>query len=43
MVKEGYRISGIWPISVPNILSGWSGWSQCNETTAVKVMRLVPE
>jgi hypothetical protein len=43
MVKEGFRISGIYPIDNDVILSGWSGWSLCSKETADEVIRLLPE
>lgn len=43
MIKEGFRISGIWPICNAAILSGWSGWSLINKATAIAVMTLLPE
>ena len=43
MVKEGFRISGIYPIDNDAILSGWSGWSLCNKETADEVIELIPK
>ena len=34
LVKEGFRISGIYPVDVHAILSGWSGWSLFNKDKA---------
>jgi hypothetical protein len=42
MVKEGFRISGIFPIDNDAILSGWSGWSLCSKETADEVIELLP-
>ena len=42
MVKEGFRISGIYPIDNDAILSGWSGWSLCSKETADEVIELLP-
>ena len=43
MVKEGFRVSGIYPIDNSVILSGWSGWSQCGKETADGIIELLPK
>ena len=42
MVKEGFRISGIYPIDNDAILSGWSGWSLCSKAIGDEVIELLP-
>ena len=42
MVKEGFRISGIYPVDVHAILSGWSGWSLFNKDKAEELVNLLP-
>lgn len=43
MVREGYRLSGIFPIDVSVIMSGWSGWSMCNRQQATGVLARIPQ
>lgn len=38
----GFKISGIYPVDINAILSGWSGWSLCSKETAEDVIRLLP-
>ena len=42
MIKEGYRISGLYPIDNSAILSGWSGWSLMTKEKAEEVISLLP-
>lgn len=42
MVKEGFRISGIYPVDVQAILSGWSGWSLFDKDNAEELVSLLP-
>ena len=42
MVREGFRISGIYPVDVSAILSGWSGWSLLEKEKAEELMSLLP-
>ena len=43
MVREGFRISGIYPVDVHAILSGWSGWSLLDKEKAEKLVSLLPK
>ena len=42
MVREGFRISGIYPVNVNAILSGWSGWSLLKKEKAEELISLLP-
>ena len=42
MVKEGYRISGIFPVDNNIIMSGWSGWTTCSKEQADDVLERLP-
>lgn len=42
MVREGYKISGIFPININTIMSGWSGWTLCPRPKASEVLARIP-
>ena len=42
MVREGFRLSGIYPLDVNAILSGWSGWSLLDKDKAEELLSLLP-
>ena len=42
MVREGFRISGIYSVDVSAILSGWSGWSLLEKEKAEESISLLP-
>ena len=43
MVREGFRLSGIYPVNVHAILSGWSGWSLIDKEKAEELVSLLPK
>ena len=42
MVREGFRLSGIYPSDVNAILSDWSGWSLLDKDKAEELLSLLP-
>ena len=41
MVREGFLVSGIYPVDVYAILSGWSGWSLIEKEKAEELISLL--
>ena len=39
-ITEGWRISGMWPVDVSRILSGWGGWEDVPTENAQKIVEL---
>ena len=42
VVRDGYRIAGIWPVDYAVIMSGWAGWSKLTTAVADKVLSKLP-
>ena len=42
VVRDGYRIAGIWPVDHAVIMSGWAGWSKLTTAVADKVLSKLP-
>ena len=42
-VRDGFRKSGIWPVDISLIMSGWAGWSKVPLSTAKIVIERIPD
>ena len=42
VVRDGYRIAGIWPVDHGKILSGWAGWAKLTTAVADEVLSKLP-
>ena len=42
-VRDGFSKSGIWPLDISIIMSGWAGWSQVPLSTAKIVLDRIPD
>ena len=38
IIRDGYRIAGIWPVDHGKILSGWAGWARLTTAVADEVL-----